>query len=204
MRLVRIGDRRVPGLLGQGSVLVATSNPTRTSPVKRGKWILDAILDAPPAPPPPGVPVLPEKSAIAATLSMREMLAQHRSDPNCAACHRRMDAIGLALESLDAVGRGRTTDDGIAIDARSELPDGRVIDGPWMVAHALADDPALVRSVVRHLFVYVLGRGTTEDDDAVVDRIARSLSPTSSIADAFEAIVLSDQFRMRSAAPEAR
>ncbi len=200
LRLVRIGDQRVHGLLGHASVLVSTSNPTRTSPVKRGKWVLEALLDAPPPPPPPGVPALPERAEPAGGASMRELLARHRADPSCAACHRRMDAIGLALEPLDAVGRERTTDGGLLIDARTELPDGRQVDGPRTLTALLADDPAIVRSVVRHLFVYVLGRGLGDDDEATVDRIARSLGSSASLRDAFEAIVLSEQFRRRGAA----
>ncbi|MFO0828005.1 MAG: DUF1592 domain-containing protein [Phycisphaerales bacterium] len=203
MRLVHIGDRRVPGILGHGSMLVATSNPTRTSPVKRGKWVLDALLDAPPAPPPPGVPPLPDKVAAAGATSMRELLARHRADPACAACHQRMDSYGLALETLDAVGRERFAEQGDAIDATADLPGGRHVNGPRELSAMLSDDPALVRSVVRHLFVYALGRPMTEADDAVVDSMARHLTPQSSLADALAAIVESDAFRLRAAAQEA-
>lgn len=202
MRLVRVGSLRVPGVLGHGSVLVATSNPTRTSPVKRGKWVLEAIMDAPPPPPPPGVPVLPERGAPGGDGSMREMLARHRADPSCAACHARMDALGLALEPLDAVGRERLTIDGEPIDARATLPDGRAVDGPRELATVLANDPALIRSVVRHLYVYALGRGMTEEDEAIVDRMARSLEADASLRDVLEAIVVSKAFRWRAGPKE--
>jgi Protein of unknown function (DUF1592)/Protein of unknown function (DUF1588)/Protein of unknown function (DUF1587)/Protein of unknown function (DUF1585)/Protein of unknown function (DUF1595)/Ca-dependent carbohydrate-binding module xylan-binding len=198
LRRVRLGDARVRGLLGHGSVLVATSNPTRTSPVKRGKWVLEAILDAPPPPPPPGVPQLPEGSSDGSRQSLRAMLERHRADPNCAGCHRQMDAIGLALEPLDAVGRWRTHDGETRIETAGDLPDGRRFDGPHELAAMLAGDPALVRSVVRHLFVYALGRALREDDQLIVDRICREVGPRPSFRTIVHGIVASDQFRRRS------
>ncbi|MBL9149368.1 MAG: DUF1592 domain-containing protein [Phycisphaerae bacterium] len=203
LRPVHVGDARVPGLLGHGSVAVATSNPTRTSPVKRGKWVLEALLDAPPPPPPPGVPALAEREARGTGRSMREMLAAHRADPGCASCHVRMDGLGLVLETIDPVGRERATIDGAAIDAKATLPGIGTIDGPRALAAALSNDPDVVRSIVRHMYVYLLGRAMTTDDEPIVDRIARSLSLDATFRDVIRSIVLSRPFRHRAAAKEA-
>jgi hypothetical protein len=205
MRRVRLGERRVPGLLGHGSVLVATSNPTRTSPVKRGKWVLEAMLDEPPPPPPPGVPQLPEEELARQATTVRELLEIHRRDPGCAGCHRRMDAIGLALEPLSVVGLLRSEDGGRPIDAVGDLPDGRVFDGPFELARMLADDEGLVRSTIRHMMVYALGRSLGDGDRLIVDRMARTLvdERRASFRAVVHAIVASDQFRRRSPAPTA-
>ncbi|MBL9120454.1 MAG: DUF1592 domain-containing protein [Phycisphaerae bacterium] len=202
LRRVRFGQARVRGLLGHGSVLVATSNPTRTSPVKRGKWVLEAMLDAAPPPPPPGVPLLPEVAHDAGRPSVRAMLERHRADPACAGCHRQMDAIGLALEPLDAVGRWRTHDGETPIETVGDLPDGRRFDGPHELAAILARDPALIRSLVRHLLVYALGRPLREEDQLVVDRITRELDEKPTFRQVVRGIVASDQFRRRSPADE--
>src|SRR5207302_10038657 len=123
--------RRVPvaggarrGLLGQGSMLLVTSNANRTSPVQRGKWILENILGSPPPLPPPDVPPLKENSAGVKPSSVRERMEEHRSNPVCAACHKIMDPIGLALENFDGVGQWRDIDSGYAIDAKGQLVDG--------------------------------------------------------------------------------
>lgn len=200
LRRARIGDDRVRGLLGHGSVLVATSNPTRTSPVKRGKWVLDAMLDAPPPPPPPGVPQLPEAQVSAERLTARALLERHRADPACAGCHRSMDAIGLALEPLNAVGQWRRSADA-GMDLAGDLPDGRRFNGPVELAAMLASDPAVTRSVVRHLLVYALGRPLSEEDHLTVDRIAREVAGKPTFRAVVEGIVASDQFRKRSAPP---
>src|SRR4029077_12790626 len=122
--------RRVPitsdyrrGLLGQGSILTVTSYPTRTSPVIRGKWVLDNILGSPPPPPPPDVPELKESGETGKVLTMRERMAVHRSNAVCASCHRRMDPIGFAMENFDAVGNWRSTEgDDTPIDTSGKLP----------------------------------------------------------------------------------
>jgi hypothetical protein len=110
-------------------MLAATSNPTRTSPVKRGKWVLEALLDQAPPPPPPSVPQLPEGATNTEHRSMRELMAMHRANPDCASCHVRMDAIGLAFERFDANGRTRTMVDGHAVEDTTELPGGVTITG---------------------------------------------------------------------------
>ncbi len=200
LRRVDVGRWRPPGLLGHGSVLLATSNPTRTSPVKRGKWVLESLLDSPPPPPPPDVPTLADRRAAGDRETAREQLARHRSDPNCAGCHVRMDQLGLAFEGFDAVGRRRISDGAAPIDATGRLPDGRVFDGPWELAAVLREDPAFRRSIVKHLMVYALGRGLVGDDEATVDHIARSIDAPS-LRDLVKAIVASEQFRHRAGPP---
>jgi hypothetical protein len=155
-----IPDGRPGGILGHASILLATSNPTRTSPVKRGRWVLDALLDVPPAPPPPGVPQIPEDPLGRAGRSMRELMELHRSNPDCASCHVRMDAVGLAFERFDADGRVRSVADGLPVDDVTALPDGRVLEGVSGVEQLVAEGDAFERALARHLLVYALGRGT--------------------------------------------
>ncbi len=174
------GMRRVPlpngggGVLRQASVLTATSHPTATSPVKRGKWVMEVLLDAPPPPAPPGIPPL-SASAAGGALSMREALAMHRADPNCASCHVVMDAIGLAFESRDATGRVRAAAGGERIDDSTELPDGTRIAGVDGVAAWVRADPRFARALVRHMAVYALGRGLNPGDGAAIDAAVESV-----------------------------
>jgi len=174
------GMRRVPlpdgggGVLRQASVLTATSHPTVTSPVKRGKWVMEVLLDAPPPPAPPGIPPL-SASAGDRPMSMRDTLAVHRADPNCASCHVVMDAIGLAFESRDAVGRVRAAEGGQAIDDSTVLPDGTRIAGVDGVAAWVKADPRFARALVRHMAVFALGRGLRPEDGAAIDAAVESL-----------------------------
>ena len=124
------------GLLGHGSILTVTSHANRTSPVVRGKWILENLLGTPPPPPPPNVPPLDEGEGVAPR-TMRERMEQHRRNPACASCHKIMDPIGLALENFDAVGAWRTTDASSPIDATGQLADGSHVDGPVSLREAL-------------------------------------------------------------------
>ncbi|MEY3142877.1 MAG: hypothetical protein RLY21_1370 [Planctomycetota bacterium] len=192
-----IDDARAGGVLGHASVLVATSNPTRTSPVKRGKWVLEALLDEAPPPPPPGVPQLPETKDARHGLSVRELMAEHRDNPDCASCHVRMDAIGLAFERLDADGRFRSEFDGLSIDDSTEMPDGSVLRGARGVESMLAASTSFERSLARHLLVYALGRGTADADDVLVDRLAADLAAKGDFATLVEGIVTADAFRIR-------
>ena len=192
-----IDDARAGGVLGHASVLVATSNPTRTSPVKRGKWVLEALLDEAPPPPPPGVPQLPETKDARHGLSVRELMAEHRNNPDCASCHVRMDAIGLAFERLDADGRFRSEFDGLPIDDSTEMPDGSVLRGARGVEAMLAASTSFERSLARHLLVYALGRGTADADDVLVDRLAADLAAKGDFATLVEGIVTADAFRIR-------
>ncbi len=188
------------GVLRHASVLASTSNPGRTSPVKRGKWVLESLLDSPPPPPPPGVAQLPDKAdPTAEHASLRAMLEAHRADPDCAACHVRMDAIGFALEPFDGVGRWRQDDDGTPIDALATFPDGSTADGPLDLREVLVRDPALRRSFAKHLLVYALGRGPEWRDEPLIDEIAQVLETTPTVAAAVEAIAISDAFRRRPA-----
>ena len=188
------------GILRHASVLMSTSNPTRTSPVKRGKWVLESLLDCPPPPPPPGVDQLPSVAPNGnEQQSLRAMLEAHRADPDCASCHVRMDALGFAMEPFDAAGRWRETDDGSDIDAEGVLPDGSVIDGPFDLRDVLVRDPALLRSFAKHLLVFALGRGPEWRDEALIDEIVRGLTDRPTVSVAVEIIVRSDAFRRRPA-----
>lgn len=163
------------GLLGHGSILLLTSYATRTSPVLRGKYVLENLLSSPPPPPPPDVPSLDiSPSADAEPLSMREAMLRHRADPACAGCHSRMDPIGFALENFDAVGRWRDQDGGNPIDVVSSLPDGTTVEGLDGVKHLLLDNPgAFVESLTGKLLMYALGRNVQYYDGPAIRAIAR-------------------------------
>ncbi|MBM4099983.1 MAG: DUF1592 domain-containing protein [Planctomycetes bacterium] len=198
MRRTAVDPARGGGVLAHASVLLATSNPARTSPVKRGKWVLESILDSAPPPPPPGTPQLPDTAGTAAsTRSMRELLAAHRADPSCAACHRRMDALGFALEGWDAVGRRRDRVAGAPVDDRGELPDGRSVAGLDALRRELAGNPDALRSLVRHLLTFATGRecGAAEDDH--VDRLLESLGSAPTLHDVVIAVAESPAMRTR-------
>jgi len=162
------------GLLGHGSILLLTSYATRTSPVLRGKYVLENLLSTPPPPPPPNVPSL-DTSASEDTgpLSMREAMLRHRASPVCAGCHSRMDPIGFALENFDAVGRWRDQDGGVPIDVVSRLPSGTMVDGLDGVKALLLDDPeAFVESLTSKLLMYALGRNVQYYDGPAIRAIA--------------------------------
>jgi mono/diheme cytochrome c family protein len=163
------------GILTHASVLTVSSYATRTSPVLRGKWILENLLDAPPPDPPPGVANLNEPKA-GESASVRQQLEAHRSDPTCAACHRRMDPLGFGLENYDAIGAWRTSDAGMPIDATGQLPDGRAFDGPVALRGILErEHDAFARALTVKLLTYALGRGLTPSDRQTVRTIARAL-----------------------------
>jgi hypothetical protein len=206
-RRVELGpDSQRSGLLGQGSILTVTSYATRTSPVLRGKYVLDNLLASPPPPPPPDVPALAtEAQETGAPLTMRDAMIRHRADPACAGCHAKMDPIGFALEHFDAVGRFRSDDDGKPIVTASELPDGRVVDGLAGVQALLLAKPALfVSALTEKLMMYALGRNVQYYDApairAVVGAAAAKNYEFSAIV---EGIVASAPFQMRMAAPAA-
>jgi hypothetical protein len=171
------GDSR-GGLLGQGSILTVTSYPDRTSPVLRGKWILENILGAPPPPPPPDVPQLREKNPDGKVLSMRDRMVQHRANPVCASCHSRMDPLGLALEPFDAVGNWRTTSESDGpIDASGTLPDGTSFNGPRQLRQVLLARPdAFVSTVAEKLLTYALGRGLEYYDAPTLRALTRTVA----------------------------
>jgi hypothetical protein len=161
------------GLLRQGSVLTVTSYATRTSPVIRGKWILENLLGTPPPPPPGNVGSLADNTVVA-SLPIRERLSAHRTNAACASCHRLIDPVGFALEHFDAVGRRRSMDEGRPIDAAGGLPDGSEFDGVAGLERALLERPELfVRTLVEKLFTFALGRAPTESDAPSIRRIVR-------------------------------
>jgi hypothetical protein len=163
------------GVLTQGSVLTVSSYATRTSPVLRGKWILDNLLNAPPPVPPPDVPNLDE-AAIGTAASMRAQLEAHRKDPTCAACHRRMDPLGFGLENFDAVGAWRTMDGKFPIDASGYLPDGDEFVGPEELRVILKGQrEAFAKCLTSKLLTYALGRGLERYDNRTVKAIAARL-----------------------------
>ncbi|MCH2160557.1 MAG: DUF1592 domain-containing protein, partial [Phycisphaerales bacterium] len=183
------------GVLGHASVLSSTSNPTRTSPVKRGKWVMEALLDVAPPPPPPGTPQLSSEVGGEEAMSMRVLLERHRADPDCAVCHVRMDAIGLAMESLGPVGRWREEDAGVRIDVSTVLPDGRTLSGPVGVREMLLDNPEVLRSLSSHMLTFALGRSLEWRDEPLVDDLVDALREKPTIQNLVEQIVLSPQFR---------
>jgi hypothetical protein len=193
------------GLLGQGSILTVTSYPTRTSPVLRGKWLLDNIVGLPPPPPPPNVPDLAEKSHDGKVLSMRERMAQHRANPACAVCHNTMDPMGLPLESFDGVGRFRTrSESNDPIDASGALPDGSLrFDGPAGLRQALLSRPDLfVATLTEKLLTYALGRGLEYyDAPAVRGIVAEAARHDYRSSALLVGIVKSVPFQMRKAEP---
>ena len=174
-RRVSMAETPRRGLLSHGSILTLTSYATRTSPVLRGKWILENLLSSPPPPPPPDVPALDETTDGGEPRSMREAMELHRSNPACASCHRLMDPLGFALENYDAVGRWRVVDGAMrAIDVSAELPDGTPVDGPVELLQSLVARPdQLVTTVTEKLLMYALGRGLQHFDAPTVRTVVR-------------------------------
>ena len=161
------------GLFGHASLLMLTAYPTRTSPVLRGKWVLDNILGMPPSEPPPDVPDLQENRGGAEVLSIRERMEEHRANPACAVCHRIMDPLGFALENFDAIGRWRVTDEaGVVVDASGVLADGTAVNGPATFRAALLEyEDSFVRTLTEKLLTYALGRGIEYYDQPSVRQI---------------------------------
>ena len=192
------GGRR-GGLLGQASILTVTSDPTRTSPVKRGKWILENLFDAPPPEPPPNVPQLAEGDSSQLTGSLREQMERHRADPACASCHKMMDPLGFGLENYNAIGAWRDRDGTIEIDATGELPSGQTFDGPQELRHLLLqrqDD--FRRCLSEKMLTFALGRGLEYYDACAVERIVNRLQADDDrFAIVVEEIVKSPAFRQR-------
>ena len=173
-RRVTLDDERRRGLLGHGSILTVTSLATRTSPVVRGKWVLENLLGTPPPPPPPDVPPLPESAGGETLTSMRERMEAHRANPICASCHTRMDPIGFALEHFDAVGRWRDTEGGTPIDTSGTLPDGTTFSGlPALRDVLLERRDEFVSTVTEKLLTYALGRGVEYYDRPAIRAIVR-------------------------------
>jgi cytochrome c551/c552 len=186
------------GLLRHASVLTVTSYATRTSPVIRGKWVLENLVGTPPPPPLPNVPALDDKT-VSAGLPVRERLAEHRKNPACASCHNFMDPVGFALENFDAVGRWRTTEEGRPVDVSGGLPDGRRFTGVAGLEAGLLKRPEVfVGTLTEKLLTFALGRGVEPTDGAAVRRVVRAARAKDFCFSAIvETIVQSDPFLMR-------
>jgi hypothetical protein len=188
-------DRR-GGLLRMAGFLALTSNPTRTSPTRRGRYVLDRLLCSPPAAPPPNVGTLPDAMTVPG--SVRTRMEQHRADPVCAACHAKLDPIGFALENYDAIGQWRTDDNGYAIDPAGAFPDGRSFSKADDLIALVRDDPRLPRCVAEKLLTYGLGRGMTPTDGCALDAITKdALASGGTLRDFVLGVVRSRPFRMR-------
>ncbi|HEY7671553.1 MAG TPA: DUF1592 domain-containing protein [Gammaproteobacteria bacterium] len=189
------------GLLGQGSLLAVTSYPDRTSPVVRGKWILENLLGTPPPNPPPNVPKLVATDGAGSALPMRERLARHRADPNCASCHALMDPLGFALENFNAIGQWRTLGDaGEPLDASGALPDGTPFQGVDGLRNALLSSDLFLTTLTEKLMTYALGRGIEYYDMPTVRAIVREASANDyRFSDLILGIVASPAFRLRGA-----
>jgi hypothetical protein len=204
-RRVTLTEDARKGLLGKGGILLVTSHADRTSPVVRGKWILDNLVGTPPPPPPPAVPPFPEEIP-GSPKTVRARMEQHRANPQCASCHRIMDPIGLAMENFDAVGVWRTREAGSEIDASGQLADGSRINGVIELRESLLRRPeVLVGTMTEKLLTYALGRSVEADDMPAVRAIVRS-----SAADGYRfsalvrGIVASVPFQMRRTESEAK
>jgi hypothetical protein len=200
-RRVELGKDSVRGgLLGQGSIMTVTSYANRTSPVRRGKWILENLLGTPVPPPPLNVPPFPENEAGKKVLTVRERMVQHRANPACASCHQLMDPVGLATENFDAVGRFRTISEaGTPVDASGGLPDGSKFDGVLGLRAAVLNRPELfVTTMTEKLMTYALGRGLEYYDAPAVREITRNAKAKDyRLSSVVLGIVNSTPFKMR-------
>jgi mono/diheme cytochrome c family protein len=201
-RKVDLADGQRGGVLTQASVLTVSSYATRTSPVLRGKWVLDNLLDAPPPDPPANVPALDE-TAVGQTASLRQQMEAHRANPTCASCHRRMDPLGFGLENYDAIGAWRAMDGKFAIDPKGELPDGRTFHQPSELRTILVQDRQdFARALTSKLMIYALGRGLERHDKPTVRGIVSRLPQHDyRFSGLVLEIVNSLPFQMRRAAP---
>ena len=187
-----LADTPRRGLVGHASVLFLTSDATRTSPVKRGKWVLDVLLGSAPPPPPPGVDSIDDEEQRSGGLTLRETMEAHRADPACASCHSRMDPIGFGLEGFDAIGAFSPPE---GADLSGELPDGTRFDGSIELAAVLREDDRFLRATVERLLVYALGRGLERADRGTVDAVLAELDPESpTLRQAILGVVKSDAF----------
>ncbi len=198
-RKVTLNDRRRGGVLTQASALTVSSYPLRTSPVLRGRWLLEEILGSRVPPPPPGVPSLPEEGEGANHLSIREQLEKHRSQPQCMSCHVRMDPLGFGMENFDPIGRWRDEMAGIAIDASGKLPSGESFTGPAeMKTILLKRKNEVMRHLARKMYGFAIGRDLNKFDDCVIKGAVEKLQANDyKAAILVEHIALSYQFRHR-------
>lgn len=213
-RKVQYPDDRRSGLLGHGSVLTLTSHANRTSPVLRGKWVMEVLLGSPPPPPPPGVPDLDktEEAKEGRLLTTRERMEMHRENPQCRSCHLFMDPIGLALDNFDVTGRWRIRENGAPLDTRGDFYDGTPVSTPAELRAALLKRPSpLIRTFTQNLMAYALGRRAEYYDNPTVRRIERQAEANGyRLSEFILGVVTSDAFRSKrvpvaaEASPEAR
>jgi hypothetical protein len=205
-RRVTVQDENRRGLLGQSSFLLVTSVANRTSPVSRGKWVLENLLGTPAPLPPPNVPPLKENEGAQQPTSVRQRMEEHRNNPVCSACHKIMDPIGFSLENFDLIGTWRTTEGGSAIDASGQLVDGTKLDGPASLQKALLSrSDVFVQTMTEKLLTYGTGRALKYYDMPVVRSIARDAAKHDNrFSSLILGIVKSDPFQMRMKAGDNR
>ena len=199
-RKVSWPDARRGGVLTQASVLTVTSNPTRTSPVSRGKWVLENIFNAPPPPPAPDAGELSEDKKVIESAPLRKRLEMHRANPSCATCHERMDPLGFGLENFDGIGSWRDKDGKFPIDASGTLPGGKTFNGPEELRKILLKTKAAEfrKCFAEKMLTYSLGRGLTYQDRCVVDDLCDTLAKNDNrFVSLVHAIVQSDPFLLR-------
>lgn len=202
MRKVSLTDRNRGGIIGQASILVSTSVPLRTSPVKRGKWILDSLLGTPPPPPPPNAGVLPGDDKSPQGLSFRQQLEAHRQRKECAACHAKIDPLGFGLENFDAIGRWREIDaNGQPVDSKATLPGDITFSTPAELKQILLGGNELfLRNIARKMLAYSLGRSLEYYDEPVISALVADLRKNNlQIRPLIQAVIASDPFQNRSA-----
>jgi hypothetical protein len=206
-RRVRYPDATRRGILGQGSVLTLTSHANRTSPVLRGKWVMEVLIGTPPPPPPPGVPDLEETKGVAEgrMLTTRERMEMHRANAVCKSCHQFMDPIGLALDNFDVTGRWRIKENGNPLDTRGQMYDGTDVQSPEDLRNALLKRPVpLLRTFTGNLMAYALGRRVEYQDMPAVRAIVRQAEANGYRMSSFIlGVVRSDAFQMKRLAPVA-
>lgn len=190
------------GILTQASILALTANPTRTSPVIRGKWVLEQILGTPPPPPPPEVEELEESAESIASASLRQRLEMHRAQPECATCHAKMDPIGFAFEHFDAIGKWRDFDGNFPIDASGKLPDGRAFEGHKELIEILKNEETFIRTFAEKMLIFALGRGLEYYDRCAVDDIVALVAAADyRFVELVYAIVTSQPFQKTNPSP---
>lgn len=199
MRRVRLKDRRRGGVLTSAAILTLTSDPQRTNIPRRGNYVAGVILGDPPPPPPPDVPPLEDSRLPGKTLTLRQMLEEHRRDPECASCHARIDPLGFSLQNFDAVGRWQDEREGHKIDASGELPGGRKFVGPVeLKAILLERKDGIARTLAERMLIYAMGRGITWSDECAIRNAVLMLQHNEYRFSAMvEAIVISTPFRYR-------
>jgi hypothetical protein len=196
---VSLEGKNRAGLLTQASILTLTSNPDRTSPVKRGKWVMEVILDRPPPPPPANVPELEETAKAQPNSTLRQQLELHRQNASCASCHRVMDQLGFGMENFDAIGRWRETENGKPLDTTGELPGGDSFKGPVELASVLRRKQCeFGECLAEKMLTYALGRGLEYYDRCATDKIVTSMKEKNFRFSVLVAeIAKSEPFRMR-------